>query len=615
MWSCPTDNLGCTTYSANNAIDGDINTCMRTDYFGPPSPKQTVWWRVDLGDVKSIYSIRIQFKDYGQQYIKRQRGRMAGFSLYISNTTEIQGGYLCYKDGPELPLLDITNICINHGRYIIFYNERINGESYPDSYENIVITELCEVIVMGCHKGGFYGQSCDLICPHHCQERRCNIIKGTCLGCTAGWIGDFCNEACAFGYHGMECKTKCTGHCLGDASCNHISGLCEHWCEAGWFTPTCDQPCHDGWYGPNCTSKCSSNCRNSLLCDKASGKCESCVPGYIGTFCNNSCSKGNFGQNCSEICNIKCRGQNCFHENGFCTEGCEDGYQGKTCTEECNEGTYGGNCSKECSSKCIDTSCHNVHGECSYGCKPGWTGSHCSQSCRFGLYGENCTETCSSFCRTSLYCTNTDGNCIDGCMDGYIGPKCDKSCEGGWYGKNCSQRCNENCVNMTCDHGDGLCTFGYKPGWRTANCSEACVLGWYGQNCSNTCNHNCRNKSCDNVHGVCTYGCEAGWTRLNCSETSLKMAADNVAESDFQYYYVIALSVGFAVSLVINISTCFVVLRRKYWKNRGEGSRYVECSDVMAVKTETTHIYQELNAINSNDITYHNLSFGNSHSE
>lgn len=79
----------------------------------------------------------------------RQRGRFAGFSLYVSNTTDRHDGYLCYKDGPELPPLDFNTSCITHGRYVIFYNERL-PTNYPISYETkSVFTELCEVTVLG----------------------------------------------------------------------------------------------------------------------------------------------------------------------------------------------------------------------------------------------------------------------------------------------------------------------------------------------------------------------------------------------------------------------------------------------------------------------------------
>lgn len=80
----------------------------------------------------------------------RQRGRFAGFSLYISKTEDIQGSTLCYKDGPHLPPLNFTTICTEFGRYVIFYNERFKDGVYPEGYEMTnVLTELCEVTVQG----------------------------------------------------------------------------------------------------------------------------------------------------------------------------------------------------------------------------------------------------------------------------------------------------------------------------------------------------------------------------------------------------------------------------------------------------------------------------------
>ena len=81
----------------------------------------------------------------------RQRGRFAGFSLYISNTGDRASSSLCYEDGSELPPLNFSTTCTLSGRYVIFYNERINGVTYPAGYEvaSLVYTELCEVIVYG----------------------------------------------------------------------------------------------------------------------------------------------------------------------------------------------------------------------------------------------------------------------------------------------------------------------------------------------------------------------------------------------------------------------------------------------------------------------------------
>lgn len=82
-----------------------------------------------------------------------QRGRFAGFSLFVSNTSNTsqrQNGFLCYKNREEIPTLDFNTTCTNHGRYVIFYNERLAETTYPGEYQiNSVFTELCEVTVKG----------------------------------------------------------------------------------------------------------------------------------------------------------------------------------------------------------------------------------------------------------------------------------------------------------------------------------------------------------------------------------------------------------------------------------------------------------------------------------
>lgn len=57
---------------------------------------------------------------------------------------------MCYKDGPQLPSLNFTTTCTEYGRYVIFYNERQDGITYPEEYEEFnVFSELCEVAVLG----------------------------------------------------------------------------------------------------------------------------------------------------------------------------------------------------------------------------------------------------------------------------------------------------------------------------------------------------------------------------------------------------------------------------------------------------------------------------------
>lgn len=53
-----------TNYDANNAVDGNVATCMRTKPIGLNNPDKTVWWKVDLGGLRNIYSISVLFKNY-----------------------------------------------------------------------------------------------------------------------------------------------------------------------------------------------------------------------------------------------------------------------------------------------------------------------------------------------------------------------------------------------------------------------------------------------------------------------------------------------------------------------------------------------------------------------
>lgn len=54
------------------------------------------------------------------------------------------------QERTSVTTLNFTSICTEYGRYVIFYNERLDGVIYPNGYEvEIVIAELCEVTVEG----------------------------------------------------------------------------------------------------------------------------------------------------------------------------------------------------------------------------------------------------------------------------------------------------------------------------------------------------------------------------------------------------------------------------------------------------------------------------------
>ncbi|XP_062587741.1 uncharacterized protein LOC134249391 [Saccostrea cucullata] len=283
LWTCHSQL--CNLYASNNAVDGNMSTCMRADTIGLSNSSKTVWWRVDLGDIKSIYSIRIQFKDYGADSNKRQRGRLAGFSLFVSNTTEIRNSYLCYKDGPELPLLNFIIVCSIKGRFVTYYNERISGVTYPDEYQTTgVVTELCEVQVLAC-ENGFYGQNCSKQCSN-CLNNKCNPFNGNCIeGCKNGYISHRCENPCANGRFGKNCSEICSDNCR-KRSCDNIHGGCTFGCKAGWIGFNCSEICWHGWYGEDCLKQCGK-CAFNQTCNKTNGLCLiGCAEPFTGEKCD-----------------------------------------------------------------------------------------------------------------------------------------------------------------------------------------------------------------------------------------------------------------------------------------------------------------------------------------
>uniref|UniRef100_K1RQK0 Multiple epidermal growth factor-like domains 10 n=1 Tax=Magallana gigas TaxID=29159 RepID=K1RQK0_MAGGI len=265
----------------------------------------------------------------------RQRGRFAGFSLYVSNSTDLMpSGVLCNKDGPELPPLDFNINCTIYGRYVIFYNERLVGTMYPVEYVTAnIISELCEVTVTDCSDLGVYGSNCNIPCPDNCQERRCDIVNGTCFGCTPGWVGEYCTTGCVPGYYGPKCESKCVGYCKDNEPCNHINGLCDNGCYDGWTGENCTTECPTGIFGPDCVYNCSRHCMGDVTCNRTTGRCDTgCKAGYTGELCDAECPKGRFGPDCVYNCSGHCMGDvTCNRTTGRCDTGCKAGYTGKLC--------------------------------------------------------------------------------------------------------------------------------------------------------------------------------------------------------------------------------------------------------------------------------------------
>ena len=78
--------------------------------------------------------------------------RMAGFFLYVSNTTSKNNAHLCFHEIQQFnntPLEDQRINCSVSGRHVIYYNERRYNVQYPNYYSRYAYTELCELEVYG----------------------------------------------------------------------------------------------------------------------------------------------------------------------------------------------------------------------------------------------------------------------------------------------------------------------------------------------------------------------------------------------------------------------------------------------------------------------------------
>nr|XP_022303548.1 multiple epidermal growth factor-like domains protein 10 [Crassostrea virginica]XP_022303549.1 multiple epidermal growth factor-like domains protein 10 [Crassostrea virginica] len=340
---------------------------------------QTAEWRVDLGGVKNIHHVFIQYATGNEVW-----ANSLGFSVYISNTTNKEDGVLCFRDTnyTKATIPNPVNItCPYHGGYVIYYNNRTHPP-YPEGYSGYADTLLCEVEVYGCDVYT-YGLDCKR-CGNCSGGVQCDHVTGTCPnGCDPVMYGDKCDRECSISTYGVTCKESC-GNCSNGEPCHHVDGSCPSGCNAGSYGVTCKESC--------------GNCSNGETCHHVDGSCPSgCNAGWYGVTCKESCG------NCSN-------GELCHHVDGSCPSGCNAGSYGVTCKESC------GNCSN-------GEPCHHVDGSCRYGCDVGVYGKTCDEACQPGRYGINCGTPCGPNCQG---CNRFTGFCEFGCLPGWTGPSCEK---------------------------------------------------------------------------------------------------------------------------------------------------------------------------------------------
>nr|XP_022308884.1 cell death abnormality protein 1-like isoform X1 [Crassostrea virginica] len=318
---------------ASNAVDGlrsNLSVFAGQCVISEEGSYNATWW-VNLTNIHSIHHITIYYRTGNKKWgiTNDFTTRFLGFSLYVSNTTNKSQGTLCFHDTnftlDTIPAVFNTT-CPVLGQYVIYYNERLPNETYPDEYSTYAYNELCEVEVFGCPETGYYGPDCSLSCPDpNC--RYCHLETGVCQGCEPGYEGHHCELKCVDEGYRVVCRPAC-GHCK---KCNHTSETCLNGCEEGYRGDTCMQKCDGGTYGFMCSEVCGE-CKSKQTCHSVNGKCQSgCKPGFYGDLCKMRCPFGFFGDACSETCNNTCAG--CNNSNGICDTGCLPGWKGKYCEE------------------------------------------------------------------------------------------------------------------------------------------------------------------------------------------------------------------------------------------------------------------------------------------
>ncbi|XP_062608625.1 uncharacterized protein LOC134270415 [Saccostrea cucullata] len=498
-------------WGADKAVDGNYTDrgSLGDQCTISADKQQTAEWRVDLQSVVSISYINIFYRTDNKpgSYAKR----FAGFYVYVSNTTSKEDGILCFHELQTVsgtPLEDQRINCSVYGRYVIYYNERLNNVVYPSYYSQYAFSELCEVEVYGCPIPGYYGKYCNQTCPVTCHGQQCDAVTGNCFsGCLPGYQGPHCTYLnLALGRPAWQ---------------NH--NWPDKQVEWGAAKAVDGKYSDRGAIGGQCTISGPGQSTAEWRVDLEKIVSISHIHIYYRTdnFASPGAHYDRFAGFYVYISNDtnKDNGRICFHElqqvNGTPLENQKiycpyDGryviyynerrrpevtypsyYSQYAYNDLCElevygcpgSKYYGQNCDQSCPENCLEQRCNISTGNC-FECYPGYKEHNCSQDCDSGMYGENCGRRC--------------GHCLDD-------EQCDhvNECEGGKYGYNCNESCG-HCINNTqCKHGNGTCPEGCAVGYDGPHCANVCRQSYWGVNCKERCSTECVSQTCHHETGHC----------------------------------------------------------------------------------------------------------------
>ncbi|XP_061194981.1 uncharacterized protein LOC133203153 [Saccostrea echinata] len=144
------------TFDSSNAVDGlktDLSAFKGQCALSADGYNNATWW-VNLRSIHSIHYIRIYYRTDNAPWDDSNgyTARFLGFYVYISNTTDIGYGHLCFHDTiyNKTTIPAVKNItCPVHGQYVIYFNERPQESPNADQFSKTAHNELCEVEVYG----------------------------------------------------------------------------------------------------------------------------------------------------------------------------------------------------------------------------------------------------------------------------------------------------------------------------------------------------------------------------------------------------------------------------------------------------------------------------------
>ncbi|XP_069109270.1 multiple epidermal growth factor-like domains protein 10, partial [Argopecten irradians] len=333
------------TMAVDGVITKDVGSdgsCSHTD---PEGSHPEAWWEVDLGSVQQIRTINIVYREL---YIYRMSGfylYVSNSSVALNIHQVLRTSHLCYHDrGPGLPSYIQSLSCPVSGQYVIFYNKRpADYEPRNVTYysETNAVIELCEVQVLGGIYALFpkqwcanhtFGRDCTQTC--HCVNSDCNIGSGVCnvLGSTK----TIDRTVTCFKIQPVPTRhsdeTVIRPVIVLTLTVTGGLGVCKvPGCTEGWKGHTCSQACNYHTFGRDCTQTC--HCASSD-CDRMTGVCKvpGCTEGWTGDTCSRACINHTFGRDCTHVC--QCANSDCDRKTGVCkVPGCTEGWRGQTCSQ------------------------------------------------------------------------------------------------------------------------------------------------------------------------------------------------------------------------------------------------------------------------------------------